>query len=247
MDRQIDGSIDRWIDGMMTGGWIDKWIDGRIWMHTSMDQLMNGSIDEQIDGLTDQSMDRWLNQSMDGWMFSASGRGHSAFAAVYTNGGVPCRLVHGSVKHKLQWATPPEQLPFDPVLVTLAEGLKETVHPYTFVSRTGFKEMLEVNGANVKVIPVLPKVTMAIRAALGHTDPSVFEAGLDSLIHLSDVVGPELNPYLKNLLVPVSKRMMDKKFRDKVTEAVQKMEQNGGQESLPIIKSKIPTYSTIFT
>jgi hypothetical protein len=45
----------------------------------------------------------------------------SAFAAVYRNGGVPCRLVHGSVKHKLAWDTVPEQVPFDPVLVTLAE------------------------------------------------------------------------------------------------------------------------------
>lgn len=32
-----------------------------------------------------------------------------------------CRLQHGSVKHKLGWDTPPEQLPFDPVLVTLSE------------------------------------------------------------------------------------------------------------------------------
>lgn len=31
------------------------------------------------------------------------------------------RLVHGSVKHKLQWSTPPDELPFDPVLVTLAD------------------------------------------------------------------------------------------------------------------------------
>ena len=31
------------------------------------------------------------------------------------------RLVHGSVKHKLQWNTPPDNLSFDPVLITLAE------------------------------------------------------------------------------------------------------------------------------
>ena len=31
------------------------------------------------------------------------------------------RLVHGSVKHKLQWSTSPDNLPFDPVLITLAE------------------------------------------------------------------------------------------------------------------------------
>merc|ERR1712087_845084 len=49
----------------------------------------------------------------------AKGKSQSAFASLYTNGGVPCRLVHGSVKHKLAWDTPPEQLPFDPVLPTL--------------------------------------------------------------------------------------------------------------------------------
>ena len=31
------------------------------------------------------------------------------------------RLVHGSVKHKLAWSTPPESVPFDPMLITLAE------------------------------------------------------------------------------------------------------------------------------
>lgn len=31
------------------------------------------------------------------------------------------RLVHGSVKHKLQWSTSPDNLSFDPVLITLAE------------------------------------------------------------------------------------------------------------------------------
>lgn len=31
------------------------------------------------------------------------------------------RLVHGSVNHKLQWECPPETVPFDPLLLTLAE------------------------------------------------------------------------------------------------------------------------------
>lgn len=46
------------------------------------------------------------------------------------------------------------------------QGLKETVHPYTFVSRNGFQEMLEVDGAYQKVLPILPKITFSIRAAL---------------------------------------------------------------------------------
>lgn len=31
------------------------------------------------------------------------------------------RLVHGSVKHRLHWDSPPENLSFDPLLITLAE------------------------------------------------------------------------------------------------------------------------------
>lgn len=178
--------------------------------------------------------------------FNTSPKSQTAFAAIYTKGGVPCRLVHGSVKHKLQWDTNPKDLQFDPVLITLSEGLQESVHPYTFVARTGFKEMLESDGAIEKVLPLLPRVCYGIRAALGNKDPEVFNAGLDAMTQLSTLAGPHLNSQLKNLLVPVSKRMMDKKFRDKITTALQSLEQNGGKEALPIIKSKVPTYTTIF-
>lgn len=178
--------------------------------------------------------------------FKSPSKNQSAFAAVYTNGGVPCRLIHGSVKHKLAWETSPEQVPFDPMLVTLAEGLKESVHPYMFVARTGFKELLEVDGATEKVMPVLPKIVIAVRTALSHSDASVFDAAVDALLQLSDVAGTALNPHLKLLMVPVAKRMMEKKFRDKITEALQTLEQNGGKDALPMIKSKVPTYSSIF-
>ena len=36
-----------------------------------------------------------------------------------------------------------------------------------------------------------------------HPNNEVFERGLDGLIHLSDAVGPALNPHLKNLLMAV--------------------------------------------
>ncbi|KAK7109054.1 PACRG-like protein [Littorina saxatilis] len=176
----------------------------------------------------------------------SGGKGQTAFASLYNNGGVPCRLVHGSVKHKLAWNTPPEQLPFDPVLPTLAEGLRETVHPYTLVSCMGFKEMLESQGAGSKAAPLLPKVVTPLRAALIHPNNDVFERALDGLGHLSNAVGPALNPHLKNVLMALSKRMMDKKYRDKVTDTLQLLEQNGGKEVLPVIKGKVPTYSSIF-
>lgn len=84
-----------------------------------------------------------------------------------------CRLIHGSVKHKLAWSTPIEQASFDPLLVTLAEGLRETKHPYAFVARQGFVELLQVPDAGSKALPVLSKVISPIRTALTHSDNKV--------------------------------------------------------------------------
>lgn len=171
----------------------------------------------------------------------------SAFASVYAKGGVPCRLVHGSVKHKLSWDAPPEQLPFDPVLVTLAEGIREEVHPYTFVARNGFRELLATPGAQVKVVPLLGKLVGPVRLALLHASGDVFAAGLDALRQLSASAGPALNPHLKGLLGALVKRVSDKAYRERVLAALQELEQNGGRECLAVIKSKVPTYSSVLT
>ncbi|XP_043918015.1 PACRG-like protein isoform X2 [Protopterus annectens] len=143
--------------------------------------------------------------------FNSQQRPQSAFAAVYSKGGIPCRLVHGSVKHKLQWDSPPESFPFDPLVITLAEGLRETKHPYTFVASVGFKELLLVEDAAKKAIPLLPRLIPVLKAAL------------------------------------LSKRLMEKQFKEDVTTALQKLEQHGGKECLAIIKSKIPTYCSVFS
>ncbi|XP_077877260.1 PACRG-like protein isoform X2 [Ictidomys tridecemlineatus] len=132
--------------------------------------------------------------------FGEQTRAPSAFSAIYSKGGIPCRLVHGSVKHRLHWDCPPENLPFDPLLITLAEV---------------------------------------------HSDDEVFERGLCALVQLSVVVGPSLNDHLKHLLTSLSKRLMDKKFKEPITSALQKLEHHGGGGSLIIIKSKIPTYCSI--
>ncbi|NXM69223.1 PACRL protein, partial [Serilophus lunatus] len=177
--------------------------------------------------------------------FSAYSQSSSAFASTYAKGGIPCRLVHGSVKHKLQWECLPETVPFDPLLVTLAEGLRETRHPYTFVSKEGFKQLLLVEGATEKVIPLLPRLVPVLKATLAHEDDEVFGRGLDALVQLSAVVGPCLNDHLKHLLTNLSRRLMEKKFREKVTVTLQKLEQYGGKATVAIIKSKIPTYCSI--
>lgn len=177
--------------------------------------------------------------------FSNSSKNQSTFAVVYANGGIPCWLVHGSVKHKLSWRTDPESVPFDPVLPILAEGLRETVHPYTFVARQGFKELLEVSSAAEKCRPLLDKVIPSIRAALIHSDDEVFSSATVALVQLSETVEKSLNPYLKTLLMALAKRLSAKKHKERVTNTLQALETNGGQEALAIIKLKIPTYGSI--
>ncbi|PIK41233.1 putative PACRG-like protein, partial [Apostichopus japonicus] len=64
-----------------------------------------------------------------GKVFKDNWKPKSGFESVYVSGGLPCRLVHGSVKHKLQWDSDPEGLEFDPLLVTLAEtSTKQSVY-----------------------------------------------------------------------------------------------------------------------
>lgn len=93
----------------------------------------------------------------------------TAFGTIYSNGGIPCRLVHGSVKNRLMWNQPPDEVPFDPVLVTLAEGLRETAHPFAFVAQSGFKDLLQTDGAGEKAVQVLPKLAIPIKNAIVRT------------------------------------------------------------------------------
>ncbi|CAK8671386.1 unnamed protein product [Clavelina lepadiformis] len=172
----------------------------------------------------------------------------SAFESVYTKGGIPCRLVHGSVKHKLKWDVPKDEVAFDPVLVTLAEGLRETRHPYTFVSIEGFKELLTASGAAQKASPLIFKVAPSLRLALSSKDSGAFTRGLIALSHLSDCVGNELDPILKILMTSLARRMSsDRTQRDEITAVLQKLELNGSREVLPIIKAKVPAYCSAFS
>lgn len=81
------------------------------------------------------------------------------------------------------------------------------------------------------------------------------------MVQLSDVVGVHLNGHLKiflsivfNFLILIffikkflklCRKLTQRKYKDQVTDALNKFEQNGGKEVVPIIKSKIPTYSSV--
>ena len=81
----------------------------------------------------------------------------NTFRHLYDSGGIPCRICHGSVKMTIQWESgaSPDILPFDPFLTKFCEGLTETTHPYSFISKQGALELLQAHGARGKAFPLL--------------------------------------------------------------------------------------------
>ncbi|KAG8134793.1 hypothetical protein E2320_007884 [Naja naja] len=72
--------------------------------------------------------------------FNIQSRVPSAFAAIYSKGGIPCRLVHGSIRHTLQWDSHPATLQFDPLLINLAEA-----HSDDEVFRRGLNALVQLS------------------------------------------------------------------------------------------------------
>ncbi|CAG9326471.1 PACRGL [Blepharisma stoltei] len=176
--------------------------------------------------------------------FKPKNKSKTNLGYVYSAGGIPCRINHGSVSMSLLWSTPPSQLSYDPLLVTLFEGLIETEHPYMFVSRQGTKELLTAEGAVEKTIPLIPRLVMPLRQALTNSDKGAVSSALDTLKLLSELVGPYLNNHVHLFLQQLGKKMNERNYRDKVLEVLMTLEEQGGEEIVPIIKSKIPTYHT---
>jgi hypothetical protein len=101
------------------------------------------------------------------------GGGSSAFIDAYDRRDLPCKLVHGSVSHNLHWDVAPESLSYDPLLVTLAHGLTETRHPYYFVARRGFNDLLTADGAGSRTTPLVSQLVGPLRATLLSQDVEV--------------------------------------------------------------------------
>ena len=176
--------------------------------------------------------------------FSVSSKHKTNFGYVYSAGGIPCRLDFQS-RMKIRWEIPLEELNFDPILEICFEGLLETVHPYSFVSRQCIREMLNSNGATQKIIPLLPKLLKNLRTALANDNEYIFLEAMDVLKILSGLVKEELNKYLFLVLQPINKRSFKLKYKEKVFDLLRELENNGGKEAYLHIKSRVPSYNSM--
>jgi len=142
--------------------------------------------------------------------FTSAKKHKTNFGYVYTAGGIPCRINHGSVKNSIQWDIHPADVEFDPVLVNCFEGLLETDHPYSLIANMGLQELLKSEGASEKASPIVGKLIMPLRMALTNPDKKIFANGLEALKLLSEAVGDQMNPHIHIILAQLAKKMTDK-------------------------------------
>jgi hypothetical protein len=115
-------------------------------------------------------------------------------------------------------------------------------HPYVFISRKAFIELLEAEGSTEKAIPLIPKVVPHLRMAMKSPNLDISNAGLQCLKALAASVGESLNPLLKDVLIIVGQKLTGKDQKQLAQEFLQIMCERGGEETVKIVKSKIPTF-----
>ncbi|RLN58310.1 hypothetical protein BBJ29_002483 [Phytophthora kernoviae] len=167
------------------------------------------------------------------------------FSSAYDSGSIPCRINHGSIRHTLQWTKDPNALSFDPLLITCVEGFLEMEHPFVFLARTMFRELLKLEDAREKTLPILVQIIMPLRNALMSKDDETFLMALEATRLLSDLMEGEMNIYLSKLTQQIHRKLLTKQLRSEVEDTLGVLESNGGKEALSIIRSKIPTYASI--
>eukprot|EP00163_Fabomonas_tropica_P021319 TRINITY_DN37341_c0_g1_i1.p1 TRINITY_DN37341_c0_g1~~TRINITY_DN37341_c0_g1_i1.p1 ORF type:complete len:257 (+),score=25.86 TRINITY_DN37341_c0_g1_i1:321-1091(+) len=180
--------------------------------------------------------------------FAAGRAGHkhkTAFGQAYSSGAIPCRINHGSIKSTLQWDQDPDTLPYQPLLLQVAEGLLETEHPYVFVAPMAWEHLLQAERALPKVVPLLPKLVPRVKMACASRDARICRVGLKALAQLAEYTGPNLIPHVGAALGPLNSKALDSKFTADVTETLNQIEYHCGPQVTTIIKSKVPTYQSV--
>ncbi|OWZ13659.1 hypothetical protein PHMEG_00012975 [Phytophthora megakarya] len=179
-------------------------------------------------------------------VFASKKKKHkSNFSSAYDAGFIPCRINHGGIRSSLQWTRDPNTISFDPLLITCVEGFLETEHPFVFLSRTTFRELLKLEDARDKTLPILAQLIVPLRTALMTKDDDTFLMALEATRLLSDLVEGEMNVYLPKLTQQIHRKLLTKQLRTDVENTLAILESNGGKEALAIIRSKIPTYVSI--
>ncbi|OQR85255.1 hypothetical protein ACHHYP_12033 [Achlya hypogyna] len=185
------------------------------------------STKQPVHGLPSQALNK--HKQADPW--STKKKHKTNFGAAYAAGNIPCRfklINHGGIKNALHWNQPPEDLEYNPLLVTCCEGFQETDHPYVFLARQGFHDLMHANGADDKVRPLLGLLIPPIRAALMASDDDVLVITLKAVQAISEAVGSDMNVHLPKLIQQIHRKYSSKALRGTIDDTLAVLERNGG-------------------
>ncbi|KAI8906082.1 parkin co-regulated protein [Powellomyces hirtus] len=164
---------------------------------------------------------------------------------MYARGEIPCRLNHGSVKHKIAWTSPIEHIDITTLLPAFFSGLIETQHPYATIVQQGIRDLLSTHHHSLPA-PLLPLLIPPLRAALSCRTTPTFSAALCALTQLAECVGEDLAPFVRVLVPPVAARVLDGLWRERCFEALGVVECQGGEKVGSVVRALCPTYSSAF-
>ena len=105
----------------------------------------------------------------------------SPFREAY-NAGFPARLGHAGAQTRqtLKWDRSVLTVDVNYLLPLCAGGLTETTHPYAFVAKQAFIELVGARPGEVP--PLIPAVVRPLRLALGSKSDAVFNNALQCLL-----------------------------------------------------------------
>ncbi|XP_059083564.1 parkin coregulated gene protein homolog [Tigriopus californicus] len=185
----------------------------------------------------------------------------TAFRRAYTRGDFPLVLTHTARGCKLSWKVPVESLDYYYYLPLLFDGLRETQHPYVFLSVSGIEDLL-AKGGSKKILPVVPQLIIPIKAALNTRNVPIMcrtFKSLQLLVKSGEYIGQALVPYYRQLL-PIFNLFKNKNLNsgdgidyhqrfhenigDLIQETLEILEKRGGPDAFINIKYMIPTYES---
>ncbi|TPX45573.1 hypothetical protein SeLEV6574_g03789 [Synchytrium endobioticum] len=180
------------------------------------------------------------------------GKNHStAFGTVYTRGGIPCRLQHGSVQHRIQWTTSPPSLSFPTLLPLFIVGLLETHPQYRFIAHQGLMECISAPNCGDSIQQAWTVAVPPLRGVLGNSgDKGALLTALKALAAMIPNLSIDSLLSACGMLLPPLSRLAvskDREVNDATHSMLRTLEERALEypQVLKLIKARIPTYTSI--
>lgn len=186
----------------------------------------------------------------------------TTFRMYYDRGDLPIKMEYLAGGDKIAWTVDIDKLDYSLYLPLFFDGLSETKHPYKTYARQGVLDLL-AHGAD-KIYSVIPQLIIPIKNALNTRNTEVMCVTLkilQQLVMSSDLVGPALVPFYRQLLPMFNSNKVKNincgddidygqknnlNLGDLIDETLQVLEMHGGEDAFINIKYMVPTYESCY-